>query len=171
MDALSKQFHQAPVLRKDTDLIYLHSCDLNTKLDFQYLLCNFYGWLWASANSLLSVLWWRGGSICYRLTGEFWINSTAWDFYPLYHSLKRLWLYRLLKKLKTKLSFVFFFAGKGKLFIMQFFFAGDLIFFTAESAWPVLNCNQGSDVLENFEVHFLLYGQGNYVVKRIFINL
>ena len=56
---------------------------------------------------------------------------------------------------------------------MQFFFEEDLIFFTAESAWPVLKCNQGSDVLENFEVHFLLYGQGNYVnvVKRKFINL
>ena len=72
---------------------------------------------------------------------------------------------RLLKKLKRKLSFLF--EGKGKLFTMKFFFEEfDLIFFTAESAWPVLKCNQGSDVLENFEVHLLLYGQGNYVVKR-----
>ena len=78
---------------------------------------------------------------------------------------------QVIEKAQNKAQFCFFFAGKGKLFIMQFFFAGDLIFFTAESAWPVLNCNQGSDVLENFEVHFLLYGQGNYVVKRIFINL
>ena len=49
-----------------------------------------------------------------------------------------------------------------KLFFEEF----NLIFFTAESAWPVLKCNQGSDVLENFEVNFLHYGQGNYVVER-----
>ena len=56
------------------------------------------------------------------------------------------------------------FEGKGKLFTMKFFFEEfDLIFFTAESAWPVLKCNQGSDVLENFEVHLLLYDQGNVV--------
>ena len=30
MDALSKQLHQAPVFGEDTDVIYLHSCDLNT---------------------------------------------------------------------------------------------------------------------------------------------
>ena len=49
-----------------------------------------------------------------------------------------------------------------KLFFEEF----NLIFFTAESAWPVLKCNQGSDVLENFAVNFLHYGQGNYVVER-----
>ena len=57
--------------------------------------------------------------------------------------------------------------SKGKLFITKLFFEEfNLIFFTAESAWPVLKCNQGSDVLENFEVNFLHCGQGNYVVKR-----
>ena len=30
MDASSKQLHQAPVFGEDTDVIYLHSCDLNT---------------------------------------------------------------------------------------------------------------------------------------------
>ena len=34
MDALSKQLYQAPVFGEDTDVIYLHSCDLNTKFDF-----------------------------------------------------------------------------------------------------------------------------------------
>ena len=34
MDALGKQLHQAPVIGQDTDVIYLHSCDLNTKFDF-----------------------------------------------------------------------------------------------------------------------------------------
>ena len=73
-------------------------------------------------------------------------------------------MYRLLKKLKRKLRF--FFEGKGKLFIIKFFEEFNLIFFTAESAWPVLKCSKGSDVLENLEVHFLLYGQRNYVAKR-----
>ena len=30
----SKQLHEAPVLGEDTDVTYLHSCDLNTKFDF-----------------------------------------------------------------------------------------------------------------------------------------
>ena len=34
MDALSKRLDQAPVFGEDTDLIYLHSCDLNTQFDF-----------------------------------------------------------------------------------------------------------------------------------------
>ena len=59
-----------------------------------------------------------------------------------------------------------FFEGKGKLFIIKFFEEFNLIFFTAESTWPVLKCSKGSDVLENLEVHFLLYGQRNYVAKR-----
>ena len=59
---------------------------------------------------------------CYRLTGEFWINSTAWDSYSLY---------RLLGKFKRKSSFLF--VGKGKLFIMELFFEEFyFIFFTAE---------------------------------------
>ena len=35
----------------------------------------------------------------------------------------------------------------------------------------VLNYKQGSDVLENFEVHFLLYGEGNNVFKKKFMHL
>ena len=35
---------------------------------------------------------------------------------------------------------------------MKLFFEEFNIFFTAESAWPVLKCNQGSDIFENFEV-------------------
>ena len=35
MNALSlKQLHQAPIFGEDTDVIYLHSCDLNTKFNF-----------------------------------------------------------------------------------------------------------------------------------------
>ena len=111
MDALSKQLHQAPVLGEDTDVIYLHSCDLNTKFDF----------------TVPSLQFLRLTVVFYRPRGEFWMNSTAWDFYSLY---------RLLKKLKRKLGFLF--AGKGKLFIMKLFFEEfNLIFFTAESAWTV----------------------------------
>ena len=34
VDALSKQLHQALVFGEDTDVIYLHFCDLNTQFDF-----------------------------------------------------------------------------------------------------------------------------------------
>ena len=33
MDALSKQLDQASVFGEDADVIYLHSCDLNTQFD------------------------------------------------------------------------------------------------------------------------------------------
>ena len=33
MDELSKQLHQASFFGEDTDVIYLHSCDLNIKFD------------------------------------------------------------------------------------------------------------------------------------------
>ena len=60
--------------------------------------------------------------------------------------------------------------GKGKLNIMNLFFEEfNLIFYTEEAAWSVLKCNQGNDVLENIEAHFLVYGQGNYVFKRKFM--
>ena len=122
MDALSKQLHQTPVFGQDTDVIYLYSCDLNTKFDFTVPSLQFYGWMWSSANSFLSVLWWRGVNVCYRPTGEFWINSTAWNFHSLY---------RLRRKFKRKLSFLF--VGKGKLFIMKLFFEEfKLICFTVE---------------------------------------
>ena len=55
---------------------------------------------------------------------------------------------------KTQKKAQFSFCEQRKLFIMKLFFEEFNIFFTAESAWPVLNCNQGSDILENFEVIF-----------------
>ena len=61
-----------------------------------------------------------------------------------------------------------------KLFFEEF----NLIFFTAESAWPVLKCNQGSDVLENFEVHFfhsmveeITLLKGNLCIYKCFIHV
>ena len=84
-------------------------------------------------------------------------------------------MYRLLKKLKRKLSF---FAGKGKHFIMKLFFEEfNLVFFTAESAWPVLKCNEGSEVLENFEVVFysmveeITLLKGNLCIFKCFIDV
>ena len=48
----------------------------------------------------------------------------------------------------------------------MFFEEFNLVFLTTESAWPVLKGKQGSDILENFEVNFSLYGHENYFVKR-----
>ena len=106
----------------------------------QYLLCNCYGWMWSSAYWFLSVLWWRGASklklICYQLTGEFWIDSTAWDFYSLH---------RLLRKFKRNLGFLF--LGKWKLFIMKLFFDRGIqpsLISSRRSAWPVLNATKAA---------------------------
>ena len=74
-------------------------------------------------------------------------RSWSWDLYSVY---------RLLKKLKRKLSFLF--VGKGKCFIIYCSSRNSTLFSSLRSAWPVLKCNQGSDVLENLEVHILLYG-------------
>ena len=61
-----------------------------------------------------------------------------------------LFMVQVIKKAKKNAQF--FFVGKGKLFNMKLFLEEfNLIFFKTESAWPVLKCNQGSDVL----VHFL----------------
>ena len=58
----------------------------------------------------------------------------------------------------------FSFCGQRKAFhYILFFEEFNLIFFTAER----LACSE----MENLEVHFLLYGQGNYVFKRKFMYL
>ena len=68
------------------------------------------------------------------LTANRRINSTARDFYSLY---------RLLKNLKRKLSSLF--VGKGKRIIMKLLIEEfNFIFFTAESAWPVLNISKAA---------------------------
>ena len=104
-----------------------------------------------AANSFLSVLCWRGVSklklICYQLTGEFWIDSTAWDLYSLY---------RLLRKLKIN----------SKLFIMKLFFEEfNLLFFTAEGM-ACFDMQPRWRRLGEFWGACLLYGQGNLVFKR-----
>ena len=107
---------------------------LNTKFDLQYLLCIFYVWMWFSTNSFLSVRWWRGVSklIWYRLTGEFWINSTAWDFCSVY---------RLLKKLRKKKAFYCEIVSRG---IQPYFLHGGALglFWNATRAatfWRILS--------------------------------
>ena len=70
----------------------------------QYLLCSFYGWMW-SCGHFIFVSFFGGEALVlslslyhYQITGEFWIDSTAWDFYSLY---------RLLRKFKRELSSLF----------------------------------------------------------------
>ena len=67
------------------------------------------------------------------------------------------------RKFKRMLSFLF--VEKGKLFIKKSSFEEfNLVFFTTE-LWSVLKCNS----LLNFQVHFALYGQDNYVFEREFM--
>ena len=133
----------------------------------QYLLCSFYGWMW-SCGHFIFVSFFGGEALVlslslyhYQITGEFWIDSTAWDFYSLY---------RLLRKFKRKSSFRF--VGKWKLFIVKLFFEEfNLLFFTAEHlAWFEMQPRQrrfGAFIWGTF----LLCGQGNLVFKRRFMYL
>ena len=76
---------------------------------------------------------------------------------------------QVIEKAQKKAQFSF--CGQRKAFHYILFFEEFTLFSSLRSAWPVLKCNQGSDVLENLEVHILLYGQGNYVSKRKFMYL
>ena len=105
MDALSKRLDQAPVFGEDTDVIYLHSCDLKTQFDFKITVpslqfsrlnvvlrpihfCQFFG-----GEALKLKL------ICYQLTGEFWrIDSTGVRF---------LFIVQVIEKVQKKAQFSF----------------------------------------------------------------
>ena len=42
------------------------------------------------------------------------------------------------------------------------------IFITADrSTWPVLKRNQAAKCMKNFQVHFVVYSQENYILKKI----
>ena len=109
-------------------MTYLHSCNLNTKFDFtvpslQLLRLNVVFGLLIFVSSLverrLKYMLTAKRQILYKLDG------------------------RLSEKLRRKLSFLF--VGKGKRFIMKLFFEEfNLIFFTAESPWPVLNATKAA---------------------------
>ena len=59
----------------------------------------------------------------------------------------------------------FRFVEEEKVFIKKSSFEEfNLVFFTTE-LWSVLKCNS----LLNFQVHFALYGQDNYVFEREFM--
>ena len=166
VDALSKQLHQALVFGEDTDVIYLHFCDLNTQFDF-------------TVPSL-----------------QFLRLNVVFDHFIFVSSLVE----RLLRKFKRKLSFLFLWWGGVVRFLfivgycesskessVSFLWAKEsfslrncssrnsTLFSSRWSAWPVLKCNQGGDVFENFEVYFF-YSMVNKITflkgnLPVFINV
>ena len=62
-------------------------------------------------------------------------------------------------------------VDKGRLFFIKLAFEEFKthgIFITADrSAWPVLKRHQAAKCLKNFQVHFVLYSQENYVFVNI----
>ena len=70
---------------------------------------------------------------------------------------------------KRMLSFLQ--VDKGRLFFIKLSFEECKInefFITADrSTWPVLKRHQAMKFLKNFQVHFVLYGQENYVFVNI----
>ena len=70
---------------------------------------------------------------------------------------------------KRMLSFLE--VNKGRLFFLKLSFEDFKIhgiFITADrSAWPVLKRHQAAKFLKNFQLHFVLYSQENYVFVNI----
>ena len=93
MDALSKRLDQSPVFGEDTDVIYFALLRFENPVR---LYSTFFAVFTAECG--LAVISFLSVSLVERITGEFWIDSTAWDFYSLY---------RLLRKFKRELSFLF----------------------------------------------------------------
>ena len=71
------------------------------------------------------------------------------------------------RKFKRMLSFLF--VEIGKLFIKKSSFEEFNLVSSRWSLWSVLKCNQVSEVFAEFQVHFALYGQDNYVFEREFM--
>ena len=68
---------------------------------------------------------------------------------------------------KKMLSFLF--VEEGKLFIKKSSFQEfNLVFFITD-LWSVFNATKAVRFLLNFQVHFALYGQDNYVFEREFM--
>ena len=85
-------------------------------------------------------------------------RSWSWDFYSVY---------RLLKKLKRKLSFLF--VGKGKLFIIYCSSRNSTLFSSLRSAWPVLKWRIWRYTFHSMvkEITFL---RGNLCICKCFVD-
>ena len=120
VDALSKQLHQALVFGEDTDVIYLHFCDLNTQFDFTVPSLQFLRLNVVFGHFIF------GGEVIEK------VQKKAQFTFSLVERCRKIFIHcRLLRKFKRKLSFLF--VGKGKLFITKLFFEEfNLIFFTVE---------------------------------------
>ena len=70
-----------------------------------------------------------------------------------------LFIVQVIEKLQKKAQF--YFCGQRKAFHYEIVLRGIQPYFLHRGALglSVMKCNQGSDVFENFEVHFLFYGQ------------
>ena len=143
MDALSKQLHQALAFGEDTGVIHLHSFDLNTQFDFtvpslQFVRLNVVFGHFLFVSSLVET-----PSIMLRA------NRRVSDKLD---SLRFLFIVGYWES--SKESSVFFLWAEESFLLWNCSSRNSISFSSRRSAWPVLKCNQGGNVLENFEVHF-----------------
>ena len=81
-----------------------------------------------------------------------------------------LFIVEVTEKAQKKAQFSF--CGQRKAFHYEIAYRGiQLYFLHCGERLACFECKQGSDVLENFEVHFSLFRRGNYIVKRKFMYL
>ena len=159
--SLSKQLHQASFFGQDTDVIYLHSCDLNTKFDFTVPSLQFL-WLTVVFGQFVFV-----SSLVKRRQHMLPTNRQNFGLTRR----REISIHCTGYGESSKESSVFFLWAKESFSLWHCSSRNSTLFASRWGAWPVLKCNQGSDVLENFEVHLLRYGQGNYFFKRKFMYL
>ena len=142
--ALSKQLHQTLVFGDDTDVIHLHSCDLNTQFDFtvpslQFVRLNVVFGHFIFVSSLVerpSIMLPANRRVSDKSHAVF---SESFLFIVGYWE-------------SSKESSVFFLWKEESVSLWNCSSRNSILY--GLSAWPVLKCNQDGDVLENFEVHF-----------------
>ena len=143
MDALSKQLHQALVFGEDTEVIHLHSCDLNTQFDFtvpslQFVRLNVISGHFIFVSSLVkrpSIMLPANRRVSDKL------DSVRFLFIVGYWE-------------SSKEISVLFLWAEESFSLWNCSSRNSILFSSRRSAWPVLKCNQDGDVLENFAVHF-----------------
>ena len=140
------QLLQARFLREETDVIYLHSCYLNTKFDQFTVMCTSFLRLNVVFGRFLFI------SSQVKRRQKYFLPANRRIFDKLDGVMRFLFIVQVIEKVQKKAQFSC--CGQRKAFHYEIVLLGIQLFFLHGGALglSVLKCNQGSDVLGNFEV-------------------
>ena len=139
------QLLQARFLGEETDVIYLHSCDLNTKFDQFTVMRTFF----LRLNVVFGRFLFISSQVKRRQKYFLPANRRILDKLD---GVRFLFIVQVIEKVQKKAQFSC--CGQRKAFHYEIVLLGIQLFFLLGGALglSVLKCNQGSDVLGNFEV-------------------